>query len=301
MPPPAVAGIRAAHSRPGAFRAIIGPGDDGDGHVATGSIRERAYQLWEQAGRPSGRGPRALGTRRSRTARRATGCADAGHASRSNCGRPRRGRIARPRCRALPELCNEAVRGARALCARSSQLASAGARAQLLERSRSARRGGGSSGSSTAGSSTAGVAGVAASRWRDAQFGLRAYPMLEVAPRRPARPSPTAGKALPDAILSRHAHRHRHPDPIMARNAPGTRMRPPGSRDSGRQHLLDSTPCPAGDRPDPDSEEPAAIRPMAWYALCGEYSRPWRGGRACHPAAPHEAEQAADYLDRLDG
>src|SRR5258707_3766444 len=57
MPPSAVAGIRAAP-------AFASPGDPRHNHgrvtMAMGMsrqdrIRERAYQLWEQAGRPAGR------------------------------------------------------------------------------------------------------------------------------------------------------------------------------------------------------------------------------------------------------
>jgi putative glutamine amidotransferase len=50
-----------------------------------------------------------------------------------------------------------------------------------------------------------------------------------------------------------------------------------------------------------DSEEPGGYSPMPWYALRENYSRAVSRAGGLAMLLPHEAEQAADYLDRLDG
>jgi len=50
-----------------------------------------------------------------------------------------------------------------------------------------------------------------------------------------------------------------------------------------------------------DSEQPGGYSAMPWYALRENYSRAVARAGGLPILLPHEAEQAADYLDRLDG
>ena len=50
-----------------------------------------------------------------------------------------------------------------------------------------------------------------------------------------------------------------------------------------------------------DSEAPGGYSPMPWYALRENYAQAVARAGGLPMLLPHEAEQAADYLDRLDG
>ena len=50
-----------------------------------------------------------------------------------------------------------------------------------------------------------------------------------------------------------------------------------------------------------DSEAPGGYSPMPWYALRENYAQAVARAGGLAMLLPHEAEQAADYLDRLDG